>query len=73
MNSVKNTDQIMEEMIVKPNETKRSYVFETDDLFVITGFVADDGKSFETILKFDEVKYDEDSLSNAERSEVLQQ
>ena len=37
MNSVKSTDQLMEEMNVRPNETKRSYVFETDDLFVITG------------------------------------
>ena len=46
------------------NETKRSYVFEIDDLFVIAGFVANDGKSFETILKIDEVKYYEDSLSN---------
>ena len=37
------------------------------------GFVANDGKSFETVLKIDEVKYDEDSLSNEERYEVLQQ
>ena len=47
--------------------------FQIDDLFVIAGFVANDGKSFETVLKFDEVKYDEDSLSNAKGSEVLQQ
>ena len=72
INSVKSTDKLMEEMTVRPNETKRSYVFETDDLFVITSFVVDDRKSFETVLKFDEVKYDEDSLSNEERSEVLQ-
>ena len=72
INYVKSTDKIMEEMIVKPNETKRSYVFETDDLFVIAGFVANDGKSFETILKIDGFKYDEDSLSNEERCEVLQ-
>ena len=58
---------------MRSNETKRSYVFETDDLFMIASFVANDGQSFETILKFDEVKYDEDSLSNEERSEVLQQ
>ena len=64
INSVKNTDKIMEEMTMRLNETKRSYVFQTDDLFVIAGFVANDGQSFETILKFDEVKYDEDSLSN---------
>ena len=53
---------------MRPNETKRYYVFEIDDLFVIEGFVADDSQSFETILK-----YDEDSLSNEERSELLQQ
>ena len=35
---------------------------------MITGFVADDRQSFETVLKFDE-----ESLSNEERSEVLQQ
>ena len=35
---------------------------------MIAGFVADDRQSFETVLK-----YDEDSLSNEERSEVLQQ
>ena len=73
MNSVKNTDLLLEEMTVRLNETKVSYVFETDDLFVITGFVADDGQSFETVLKFDEVIYDEESLSNEETSEVLQQ
>ena len=73
MDSVKSTYQLMEEMTMRPNETKRSYVFETDDLFVITGFVADDRKSFETVFKFDEVKYDEESLSNEERYEVLQQ
>ena len=71
INFVKSTDKLMEEMNVTLNETKRSYVFETDDLFVIAGFVANDGQSFETVLKFDEVKYDEDSLSNEERSEVL--
>ena len=54
INSVKSTNKIMEEMTVRPYETKRSYVFETDDLFVIAGFVANDGKAFETILKFDE-------------------
>ena len=58
---------------MRPNETKRSYVFQTDDLVVITGFVADDRRSFEIVLKFDEVKYDEECLSNEERSEVLQQ
>ena len=63
----------MEEITVRSNETKGSYVFQTDDLFVIAGFLANDGKSFETVLKFDDVKYDEDSLSNEERSEVLQQ
>ena len=73
MNFVKSTDKLMEEMTVRPYETKRSYVFETSDLFVIAGFVADDRRSFETILKFDEVKYDEDSLSIEERSEVLNQ
>ena len=73
MNFVKNTDQLIEEMTARPNETKRSYVFETDDLFVIVGFVADDGQFFETILKFDEVIYDEESLANEERYEVLQQ
>ena len=40
---------------------------------MITDFVADDRKSFETVLKFDEVKYDDKVLSNEERSEVLQQ
>ena len=72
VNSVKNTDLLMEEMTVKSNETNRSYVFETDDLFVIAGFVADDRQSFETVLKFDQVKYYEDRLSNEERSEVMQ-
>ena len=38
---------------------------------MITGFVADDGKSFETVLKLDKFKYDE--LSNEERYELLQQ
>ena len=73
MDSIKNTDLLMEEMIVRSCETKRFYVFQTDDLFVIAVFVANNGQSFETILKIDEVKYDEDSLSNEERSEVLQQ
>ena len=58
MNSVKNTYLFMEEMTVKSNETKRSYVFEIDDLFVIAVFVANNGQSFETVLKFDGVKYD---------------
>ena len=58
---------------MRPNETKRSYIFETDDLFVIIGFVADDGQYFETFFIFDEVKYDEGSLSNEERYAVLQQ
>ena len=40
---------------------------------MITGFVADDRQSFETVLKFDEVKYSEVSFSNEERFEVLQQ
>ena len=44
---------------MRSNKTKRYYVFENDDLFVIAGFVADDNNSFETVLKFDEVKYDE--------------
>ena len=73
MNSVKSTDKLMEEMTVRPYETKRFYVFETDDLFVIAGFAADDGQSFEIVLKFDEVIYDEESLSNEERFEILQQ
>ena len=73
MNFVKSTNLLMEEMIVRPNETKMSYVFETNDFFVIIGFVADGGKSFETVLKFDEVMYDEESLSNEERSDVLQE
>ena len=72
MNSVKSTDKLMEEMTVKSNETKNSYVFETDDLFVILSFVANNGQSFETVLKIDEVKYDEGSLSNVERNKVLQ-
>ena len=46
MNLVKNTNLFMEEMIVKSNDTKRSYVFQTDDLFVIAGFVANNGQSF---------------------------
>ena len=62
----------MEETNVRPNEIKRSYVFETYDLFVIIGFLADDRKSFETVLNFDEVKYDEEGLSNEEMSKVLQ-
>ena len=37
-------------------------------IFFIAGFVANDGKSFETVLKFDE-----ESLSNEERYEILQQ
>ena len=68
MNSVKSTYQLMEEMTTRPNETKRSYAFGTDDLFVITGFVAHDRNSFETIWKFDE-----ESLSKEEMYEVLQQ
>ena len=68
INSVKNTDKLMEEMTMRSNETKRSYVFETNDLLVITSFVVDDRQSFETVLKFDE-----ESLSNEERFEVLQQ
>ena len=40
---------------------------------MISGFVADDRHSFETVLKIDEVKYDEDNISNEERYEVLQQ
>ena len=74
MNSVKSTYKIlMEEMAVRTYETKRSYVFQTNDSFVITGFVADDRKSFEIFLKFDEFKYDEESFSNEESYEVLQQ
>ena len=73
MTSVKGTYKLMEEMAVRPYETKRSYVFKTDDLFVIAGFVAYDRQSFESVLKFDEVKYEEESLSNEERFEVLQQ
>ena len=68
MDFVESTDKIMEEMIVRPNETKRYDVFYTNDLFVIAGFVANDGKSFETVLKFDE-----ESIPNEERSKVLQQ
>ena len=37
INSVKNIDKIMEGMTVRPNETKRPYVFQTDDLFAIAG------------------------------------
>ena len=59
MNYVKSTDKLMEEMAVRPYETKMYYVFKSDDLFVITGYVVDDRHSFETFLK-----YDEDSLSN---------
>ena len=59
MDSIKSTYQLMEDMDVRPNETKRSYVFQIDDLFVIIGFVADDRQYFKTVLKFDEVKYDE--------------
>ena len=66
MNFVKNTYLLMEEMTVRSNETKRYYVFETDDLFVITGFVVDDRQYSETVLKFDE-----ESISNEGRSEVL--
>ena len=40
---------------------------------MIVGFVADDGQSFQTILKFEEVIYDEEILSNEERYKVLQQ
>ena len=40
MNSVKSTDKLIEEMTVRLYETKRPYVFETDDLFVIAGFEA---------------------------------
>ena len=68
MDSVKSIDQLIEEMTVRSNETKRSYIFETDDFFVIIGFVADDGQYFETVFK-----YDEESLSNEERPEVLKQ
>ena len=35
---------------------------------MIAGFVAEDGQSFETVLNFDE-----ESLSNEERYEVMQQ
>ena len=68
MDYVKSTDQLMEEIIVSPNEIRRYYVFENVDLFMITGFVAYDGKYFETFFK-----YDEETLSNEERYEVLQQ
>ena len=44
MNSVKNIDLLMEEMTMRSNETKGSYVFGSNDLFVIAGFVADDGR-----------------------------
>ena len=60
-------------MTTRPNETKRSYVFQTDDLFVIAGFVVDDGQSFEIVLQLDEVNYDEENISSEERYEVLQQ
>ena len=39
---------------------------------LVASFVANDGQSFERVLKFDEVKYYEDSLLNEEMSEVLQ-
>ena len=68
MDSVKSTNQLMEEMTVRSNETKMSYVFETDNSFFIAGFVANDGKDFEIVLKFDK-----ESISNEERSEILQQ
>ena len=68
INSVKSTDKLMEDMTMRPNETKSPYVFETDNLFVIAGFVANDGQGFEAILKFDK-----ESLSNEERSEILHQ
>ena len=41
MDSIKSTYQLVEDMTVSSNETKRSYVFESDDLFVIIGFVVD--------------------------------
>ena len=65
MDFIKSTYQIMEEMTARTNETNRSYVFETDDLFVIIGFVGDDRKYFEIVL------YDEENISNEERSKVL--
>ena len=68
INFVKSTNKLMKEMTMRPNETKRSYVFEIDDLFVFAGFVANDGHAFETVLKFDK-----ESLSNEERSKILQQ
>ena len=43
MNSVRHTNPLMDKIIVRQNETKRSYVFETNDLFVIAGFVANYG------------------------------
>ena len=46
MDSVKSTNKLMKEMIVRSNETKMSYVFESDDLFFITGFVVDDRQFF---------------------------
>ena len=73
MNSIKSTNQLIEEMTVRPIETKRSSVFQTDDLFVITGFIADDRQSFKIVLKFDEVKYNEEIISNEKRYELLQQ
>ena len=71
MDSIKSTYQLMEEMTMRPNETKWSYAFETDDMFEITSFVADDRQSLEIVFNFNEVKYDEEGLSNEERSEVL--
>ena len=68
MDFFKSTDQLMEEMDVSPNETKGSYVFEIDDLFVIATLVVDSGQSVETVLKLDEVKNDEENLSSEERS-----
>ena len=59
MDFVKTTNILMEQITVRPNETKGSYGFQTNDLFVIACFVADDGKSFEIVLKLDEVNYDE--------------
>ena len=67
INYVKSTDKIMEKMTVRPNETKMSYVFQTDDFFVIASFVVNDGHAFETVLKIDK-----ENISNEERSEILQ-
>ena len=58
MDSIKSTYQLMEEMTMRTNETKRSYVFQSDNLFVIASFVADDEQSFEIVLKFAGVIYD---------------